>query len=256
MKGMKSQIVGVSIACLFLFSCVPQHKIVYLQSASEKQATEYHNQTQKNTRIESFDLLYITINSTDQQGFNLFAQEKQSFTSISDATLAVISYAVTDSGNVHLPVIGNVSVRGLTLEQAAARIEDSAKSILSKPIVNVRFVNTNVTILGEVLRPGNYPYTNEELTIFRAIGLAGDITEYGNRKEVVLIREKNKVITKYTLDLTSDDLFKSDFYYLRPNDLIYVKPLKIRRFGMKEYPFALVVTAVSSAFLVFYYVKK
>jgi polysaccharide export outer membrane protein len=196
---MKKYFAGAILGCIFLISCVPQHKILYLQSSEEKPTTEFQSLKRTNTRIEPFDLLYITINSADQQGFNLFSQEKQSFSSISDATLAVISYTVNDSGAVRLPVIGNIHVQGLSLEAAAHLIEDSARTILNKPIVSVRFVNTSITILGEVSKPGTYGYTNEELSIFKALGLAGDITEYGNRKQVMLIREKNKVITKYFL---------------------------------------------------------
>ncbi|HEV7230482.1 MAG TPA: polysaccharide export protein, partial [Bacteroidia bacterium] len=127
---------------------------------------------------------------------------------------------------------------------------------ISHPVVSVKFVNNNITILGEVAKAGTYAYPNEKLSLFNALGLAGDITEYGNRKKVTLIRESNNSIHKYNLDLTQDDIFKSEFYYLRPNDVVYVEPLKIRRFGMKEYPFTLIVSAITSAFLILYYVKK
>ncbi len=246
---------GITL-CILFFSCVPQHKIVYVQSPVEKKDAEYSMNNGKDLQIQPFDMLYINVASLDQPGYNFFNQEKQNYSSISDATLAILSYTVNDSGNVHLPILGSLHLQGQTLEGASRLIKDAVKGMLSNPMVSVRFVNSTITILGEVGKPGTYPFTNDHLTIFRAVGMAGDINEYGDRKNVTLIREKDKKIHKYNLDLTTDDLFKSDFYFLHPNDILYIQPLRIRRFGMKEYPFALVVSAITTVFLALYYVKK
>ena len=246
------------IAIFLLGSCVPQRKMVYVQTPNEKLENEYLVKNKKSLRIEPFDMLYITINSLDQAGYNFFNQENGggSSTSITDASLAVVSYTVSDSGTITLPILGKIKLQGQTLDEAALSIRNFTKNVLNNPIVSVRFVNNFVTILGEVARPGTYPYYREQLNIFYALGLSGDITEYGNRRNVTLIREKNKIINKYKLDLTKDEIFKSDFYYLRPNDVVYVEPLKIRRFGMKEYPFTLLFSAITSAFLILNYFKQ
>jgi len=252
------------IAFLFLgitvlfYSCVPQHKIVYVQSPADKTVGLYPGANKRGVTIEPFDLLYISVASAsaDPAAVNFFNQDKLNYNSLSELSLSVLSYTVSDSGAVTLPVIGKIKLQGLTLEQAAAVIRDSSVSYFSKPIVSVKYVNNNVTVLGEVAKAGTYPYTNEKLTIFNALGLAGDITEYGNRKNVVLIRETKDAVLKYRLDLTQDSIFKSPYYHLRPGDLVYVEPLKIRRFGMKEYPFALIVSAVTAVYVVLYYVKK
>jgi polysaccharide export outer membrane protein len=242
---------------MFFASCVPHKKILYVQSAAEKTEYEYAVASKKSVKIEPFDVLYISILSgSDHPGFNFFNQDKMNFNSLTEASLAVLSYSVNDSGNIILPVVGKIRMQGLTLNEAAATIKKATQKEIIDPVVTVKFVNSSVTVLGEVAKPGTYAYQNEKLNVFFALGLAGDISEYGNRKKVVLIRESNNAVHKYTLDLTTDDIFKSDYYYLRPNDVLYVEPLKIRRFGMKEYPFTLVVSAVTSAFLVLYYVKK
>ncbi len=253
---MKNTCLIVVIAALFA-SCVPQRKIVYAQSP-DKAKTDFEYPTAKSSSItiEPFDQLYVSITSVDPQGYNLFSQQKLNFNSLSDATTAVLSYTVSDIGTINLPSIGRLKVKGLNLEQAEALITDSCKTILNSPVVSVRFVNSNVTILGEVGNPGTYVYNKEQLSIFRALGLAGDIGEYGNRKKVAIIREKGKKVEKHYIDLTNEDIFKSEYYFVHPNDVIYVEPLKLRRFGMKEYPFTLVVSAVTSAFLILYYVKK
>jgi polysaccharide export outer membrane protein len=241
---------------LFFASCVPQRKMVYVQSPNEKAEYEFLVKNKKSLRIEPFDMLYISINSLDQSGYNFFHQENTGTMSVSDASLSILSYTVSDSGTITLPILGKIKLQGLTLDEAANSIKNFTKNVLNNPIVSVRFANNSITVLGEVSKPGTYPYFKEQLNIFYALGLAGDITEYGNRKKVTLIREKNKIINKYELDLTKDEIFKSDYYYLRPNDVLYVEPLRIRRFGMKEYPIALLLSAITSAFLILNYFKK
>ena len=247
----------VFITILLLASCVPQRKMVYVQSPNQKPDYEYLVKNKKSLRIEPFDMLFISINSLDQAGYNFFNQDgNSSSTSITEASLAVVSYTVSDSGTITLPILGKLKLQGLTLDEAALSIRNFTKNVLNNPIVSVRFVNNFITVLGEVSKPGTYPYYKEQLNIFYALGLAGDISEYGNRRKVILLREKNKIINKYHLDLTKDEIFKSDFYYLRPNDVLYVEPLKIRRFGMKEYPFTLFFSAITSAFLILNYFKQ
>ncbi len=242
----------------FLTACVPHSKIVYVQSSTDKAKYEYFSESKKSVKIEPFDVLYISINSADGEhsGYNFFNEDKQHYNSVSELSLSVLSYTVNDSGNIILPVVGKIKMQDLTLTEAALLIKEKTKKEISDPIVSVKFVNSTVTLLGEVAKPGTYAYQNEKLTVFYALGMAGDITEYGNRKKVVLIRESNNIVHKYFLDLTQDAIFQSDFYYLRPNDVLYVEPLRIRRFGMKEYPFALVASLITSALLVLFYVKK
>ena len=239
-----------------LASCVPQRKMVYVQSPNEKAEYEFLVKNKRSLRIEPFDMLYISINSLDQSGYNFFHQESGGTMTVSDASLSIMSYTVSDSGTITLPILGKLKLQGQTLDEAANTIKSFTKNVLNNPIVSVRFSNSNVTVLGEVLRPGTYPYFKEQLNVFYVLGLAGDITEYGNRRKVTLIREKNKIINKYQLDLTKDEIFKSDYYYLRPNDVLYVEPLRIRRFGMREYPFTLFFSAVTSAFLILNYFNK
>jgi polysaccharide export outer membrane protein len=241
---------------VFFASCVPQRKMVYVQSPNEKAEYEFLVKNKKSLRIEPFDMLYISINSLDQSGYNFFHQENGGTMTVSDASLSILSYTVSDSGTITLPILGKLKLQGLTLDEAANSIKNFTKNVLNNPIVSVRFANNSITVLGEVSKPGTYPYFKEQLNIFYALGLAGDITEYGNRRKVTLIREKNKIINKYELDLTKDEIFKSDYYYLRPNDVLYVEPLRIRRFGMKEYPIALLLSAITSAFLILNYFKK
>jgi polysaccharide export outer membrane protein len=229
-------------------SCVSQKRMIYIQQNNNK---ESYTNIRSDLLIKPFDLLYINVTSLDQQGYNFFAQDKGSY-AVTTELLNVISYTVSDSGEVKLPVIGKIKINGLSLDQAEKVIENAYRSSLNNPSASIRFVNNLVTILGQVSRPGTYPFQTPHINIFNAIGLAGDITEYGDRKRVTIIREeKNNEIKRFTLDLTSDDILQSSNLYVRPNDVIFVEPLKTRWWGMQHFPFELIFSAITTALLIY-----
>jgi polysaccharide biosynthesis/export protein len=238
------------IIAILASSCVSQKHMIYIQQKENKETYINHR---NDLLIKPFDLLYINVTSLDQQGYNFFSQEKGSFT-VTTELLSVISYTVSDSGQVKLPVIGKLNISGLTLDKAEQTIESAYKNYLNNPSVSIRFVNNLVTILGQVGRPGTYPFATPHINIFNALGLAGDITEYGNRKRVTIIREeKNNEIKRITIDLTKDDLLLSSDLYIRPNDVIFIEPLRSRWWGMQNFPFELIFSAVTTAILVLSY---
>lgn len=241
---------------VLISACVPQRKIEYMQSP--KGQLEFNNNwsgNKKSIRIDAFDFLYIKVNTIDQPEYNFFNQENQGNVSISEESLSIMGYTVDDLGFVSLPVVGKVKVKDLTVDEAALAIKDALKGVLNTPIVSVRLVNNSITVIGEVFKAGTYKYPDDQINVFQALGLAGDITEYGDRKKAILIREKGKTIHKYSLDLTKDDIFRSEYYYLRPNDVLYIAPLRIRRFGMKEIPFALILTFINTLVVTLVYAK-
>jgi len=134
-------------------------------------------------------------------------------------------------------------------------LKDSLKNVLSLPVVSVKLVNRYVTVLGEVRNPGHYPFSQDRLSIFSAIGLAGDVTDYGNRNEVILIRNENKINTRYNIDLTKSEILATNFYYLRPNDLIYVKPLRNKFWGMRQFPFTILFSTITTGLLIYNVIK-
>jgi polysaccharide export outer membrane protein len=150
-------------------------------------------------------------------------------TTLGTGTLA--GYLVSPDGNIQFPVIGTISVLGKTKSELGSYISTELKErkLLIDPIVNVRFLNFRVSVLGEVTRPGVFTIPNEKLNILEALGLAGDITIYGKKENVLLIREDDngqKVIKR--LNLNSQEIFNSPYYFLRSNDVIYVEPSKDR----------------------------
>jgi polysaccharide biosynthesis/export protein len=243
----------IFVFAIFAVSCVPQKQITYLQQKENKQV---YTSQKTDLLIKPFDLLYINVTSLDQQNYNFFSQEKGSY-GVTPEFLSMISYNVNDSGQIKLPVIGKLKLSGFTLAQAEKTVEEAYRNYLNNPSVSVKFVNNIVTVLGQVTSPGTYSFQTPQINIFNAIGLAGDITEYGNRKKVLIIREeKNKEISRYEVDLTKDDILQSNNLYIRANDIIIIDPLKKRWWGMKDIPFELIFSSITTAVLVIEYLKN
>jgi polysaccharide export outer membrane protein len=135
-----------------------------------------------------------------------------------------VGYLVDPDGTINFPVIGRIPVGGLTRQQATEKITNLIKEHVKDPIVNIRYTNFTVTVIGEVARPASFVVPTERITILEAIGLAGDMTVFGKRESVLIIREKDGVRSTTQVSLNSKDILTSPFYYLKQNDIVYVEP--------------------------------
>lgn len=214
---------------LLLGSCVSKEKIVYFQSASETDdpmVTEITN-SYKPT-IREGDILTIIVSSISKEAndmFNPYTQAlpyQQSVGTI--APTPVIGFLVDKSGNIQLPMVGTLSVKDLTTEEATALISKELEKYLISPTVNVRIANYKISVLGEVVRPADYTIPNEKITLPQALALAGDLTVFGKRENILIIREENGKRTFARVDIRDREMFNSEYYYLHPNDIVYVEP--------------------------------
>jgi polysaccharide export outer membrane protein len=137
-------------------------------------------------------------------------------------------FLVDENGEVNIPVVGKVKLEGLTKSQATELIEKGIEEYIVDPVVSIQFANFKVTVIGEVKNPSTFYVPSEKLNIFEALGLAGDMTEFGLREDVSLIRESDGIRTVTTLDLNDKNLLASPYYSLKQNDVIYVKPDKMK----------------------------
>jgi polysaccharide export outer membrane protein len=209
--------------------------------------------------LKSNDELFIQVNSLDEAATNVFsnasAQVSLNAGTIQPYGASLLSYSIDKDGYLLLPVIGKIFVKDKTLSEVSVLLKDSLSHVLSQPIVTVKLVNRYVSVLGEVNTPGHFSYAQDKLTIFDAISLAGDITDYGNRNEVILIRNENKENVRIKLDLTKSDILSSSYYNLRPNDIVYVKPLRKKFWGMRQFPFTVVLSTITTGLLIYNYIK-
>lgn len=210
-------------------------------------------------RLKPNDELFIQFKSLDDPAANVYSmvngQQSLSTTNLDPYAASLLSYAIDKEGYLELPILGDIMVKDKTLSEVRTLLTDSLSHILSQPIVTVKLVNRYISVLGEVKQPGHYPFAQDKLSIYDAVGIAGDMTIYANRKNVTLTRnEKGKNIL-VQIDLTDPNILASEYYFLRPNDMIYIKPMKKRIWGMPDFPFAIILSTLSVT-LLFYSVIK
>ena len=214
---------------LLLTSCVNTKKIVYFNNVED--TTFYSGNIEKQNLIEPNDILGITISSLNAEAsaaFNLQNNNISRATTVTGSNTESGGYLVNSNGTVELPMLGTIKAAGLTKIQLKDNITNLIlkRKLLIDPIVDIRYLNYEVTVLGEVAKPTVITVPSEKISLLKAIGLAGDLTIYGKRDNVLLIREENgKKITRH-IDLNSGNFFNSPYYYLQPNDVIYVEPNK------------------------------
>jgi polysaccharide export outer membrane protein len=240
---------SITLGIVLLSACVPNRKVVIVQDKSPENVQEINNMyfvdEPVDNAIRQGDELYIKISSADE---NETVFDKSTDERIYDP--ALLSYTVDDQGYIKLPYVDKVKLSGLLLDEAATKIEKELSQYLYFPAVFIRFVNNKVTILGEVNRPGVYVFNYKSVNVLQAIGYAEDISIFGNRQKVLIIREEGDHRSKYELDLTSNMVLSSPYYNIKSNDVIYIEPLKRKKWGMSEFPWSLLLSAVSLTIVV------
>lgn len=219
---------------LMLSSCTSTKQVVYLQNASIEKK-EPIGQSYEMT-IQPDDLLGIIVNSRNPELTVPFTLSTTSFQAGKSDPLSMTGsqqmqgLLVDFEGNINFPVLGSIPVAGLTrmelIELLQGKLIDGG--YISDPIVTVKFLNFKVSVLGEVSRPGTFSLTSDRVSLFDALSMAGDLTIYGKRDKVRVIRENDRERELYCLDLRSSDIFDSPAYYLRQNDVVYVEPNRIK----------------------------
>jgi polysaccharide biosynthesis/export protein len=254
----KIRYVIIGITLIIFSGCVTQKDVEYMQG-SNRTPKSYIEAEVLDYRLKPNDELYIKVNSLDDPTSNIFStasgQQSSGTESLSPYSASLLSYAVDKEGFLQLPIIGNIYVKDKTTSEVSLILIDSLSHILSQPVVKVKLVNRYISVLGYVRTPGHYPFSQEKLTIYDALGLAGDMTIFANREEVILTRNENGKNYLIKLDLTSPEILGSNYYYIRPNDVIYVKPLKKRIWGISEFPFGILLSSLSFSLLVYSIIK-
>lgn len=257
MAIMKHVLYSISICCMALLcSCVSQRKLSYLRDVTAESADSI-NQTYTPLRenyITQGDLLSIFVNAMDITAVQAFSLPVVNVQNVNSRTIVTTSgggtvqgYWVDPDGNIDFPVLGKLHVEGLTTTMLKDTLTELISRSVKDPIVNVGFLNFSVTVLGEVSKPGRYVVTDQGLTIFDALGLAGDLTIYGKRNNVLVSREVNGKMEFARLNLNDEAIFASPYYHIRQNDVIYVEPSNARAISSQNIPLYLsMITTLGS----------
>lgn len=242
---------------MLLSSCVTQSKLEYLQDENNN-IKAFDEAVYPDYKLKPNDELYIQINSLDEAAAGIFSgarDQTYSIGTIQPYGASLLSYSVDKDGFLFLPVIGNVQVMDKTLSEVSENLKESFSHILNQPVVSVKLVNRYVSVLGEVNTPGHFAYSQEKLSIYDALALAGDVTIYGNRTNVILVRNVNGQNMRINVSLNSSQILSSEYYHLRPNDILYVKPLKQRFWELDKFPYSIILSTITTAILIYTVIK-
>ncbi len=239
------------ILALAFTACTPQRQMVYMQ---DKQELGDELPVRPETyRLKAGDILHVRVMSADLEAMQIFNMDETGRFSargadVGDPHMFLYGYTINEAGKIHLPVIGPVAVKGLSLDEAHDHIQELANEYLVDATVSVKIVNFSVTVLGEVNSPGNFYVYDHEFTIMDALALAGDLTDFGNRN-ILIVRQTDNGLRFSTLDITDRAAVSSELFYLQPNDLVYVEPSITKRFGFAQFPFGVVFSLISTTLL-------
>lgn len=219
-------LISVALFSLLFTSCVSKKDILYVQnidSTLSDQVTSYENKLQQD------DVLRITVSSKNMEtvapyNATIGIAANSGMQAMGQARL--LDYLVNSDGSIIFPQLGKIKVAGLTRLEAQSLIQSKLREFVTDAEVDLRIVNFKFTILGEVNRPGTFTTSDNRMTLIQALGMAGDLTIYGKRDSILIIRDTNGVQTSARINITNSDFIYSEYYYLNQNDTIIVDPNK------------------------------
>jgi len=243
----------------FMFaSCIPQKKMLYMQVKNDSDTlTSFSNERKIDYRVQPGDNLYIRVVTLDEKTTLLLnpLSGGGSTSVASDASVYLTSYNVNENGYLDFPMTGEILVKNLTIDEVKTVLQDKLQLYMKEFVVIVKLVNYNITLLGEVQRPGQYKVYQDNINIFEAVSMSGDLTDFANRNKVAIIRQNKTGSEVVYVDMTKRDILLSEYYYLKPNDIVYVQPVKGKQFTFANFPYAIVFGFISSTILVLSYIK-
>lgn len=231
---LRREIVLVLLLVALMCSCVTRKQLAYMQVITSESAESINEnmKPQPEPRVKINDALVITVSALDPEAVLPYNLPNVSYASPNSENVPTSHtfqyYTVDANGDISFPVLGKLRVVGLSQSEVINMIQTKLRVQLVDPIVTMRFLNAKVTVLGEVKNPGTYLLNNGGMTLLEALGAAGDLTQYGNRANVLITRENNGKVEFARLDLKSDEIFTSPYFYLQQNDVVYVEPNQAR----------------------------
>ncbi|WP_348810450.1 polysaccharide biosynthesis/export family protein [Flavobacterium maritimum] len=234
---------------LLFFSCASRKDVVYYQNIDGAVSSEKTNSYE--IKIQPDDLLMIIVSADDPEiaiPFNLTTVSTPSLAnpSVISGQQTIQSYLVDASGMIDFPVLGKLKVSGLTRTEVLKMLNDKISDFIKNPIINLRIMNFKISVQGEVTVPGTYTVASERITLIEALSMAKDLTIYGKRDNILIIREIDGIKSYNRVDLTKADFINSPFYYLSQNDVVYVEPNKNKINGAAVGPNTSVLISITS----------
>lgn len=225
-----------SLICILLFASCTVRNLAYLSDLEEKRAYQELVSNNIEPKFQSDDLISISVNSLSAESNSLFNRGEMPVVSIAASYNASNpppatyndGYLIDKEGYIDFPVLGRVKLAGMSKVEAKKMLTTQLESYVKEPIVNIRYLNYKITVVGEVNKPSSFIIPSERINVLEALGMAGDMTHFGKRENVLLIREVEGVRTVIQMDLNSKEILNSPYFFLQPNDIIYVEPHRMK----------------------------
>ena len=242
---------------MVMTSCVSQKKVLYLQKEQMSDSIasiEYQNKRRFDYKVQPGDALYIRVSSMDKnfsEFFNSGGNNNNAGAyggggnSSGNAGIYLNCFNVNDEGTIDFPYAGKIYVKDLTIDEIQQKIQNIIGEYQKETIVYVKLGLFNLTVLGEVAKPGQYQIYQSDINLFQAIALAGNATDFANKKTIKIIHQTTEGSQIVRVNLNDADILENPEYYLKPNDIIYVEPLKIKKYGFTSVPYSTIISAVS-----------
>ena len=249
------------VLTMMFASCVPQKKMLYLKDAEMAAANiskEYVNDRSVNYKLQPGDNLFIRVlNTVDERtATSLSGDNTNRMQLSSDASIYLQSYTLDEEGCIEMPLTGKIELKNLTIDEARTKLQTELGKYVNQTTIIVKLSNFNLTVLGEVTRPGMYKVYQSQINLFEAVSMAGNMTNFAKNSEVRIIRQTDHGSEIVTVDMGQADILESPYYYLKPNDIIYVEPLKIKQWGFTTFPYSTVFSIISLAATLFVAFRK
>lgn len=245
-------IVLVIFILLSAMSCTQYKDIVYMQDRYNLQDTSQRTVSTKDNvdlTVKYDDNLYVNIYGANLAPLEMFSKSEMQRYNQSEYSLYMDGYMVDNKGFISLPLIGNVYVLDKTLAEIQEIIQKKINEYVVGAVAEVRLLSFKVTVLGEVRKPGTHSFLKREINLLEVLGAAGDIADSGNKKNVMIVRKnKNGITETFEVDMTHSSFFGKDAFWIKPNDIVYVKPLKAKMTRLNSTTASIVMSSLSTLF--------
>ncbi|NLN95972.1 MAG: hypothetical protein GX128_07375 [Bacteroidales bacterium] len=244
------------VLVLIFSSCISQKKLKYMVDDFPKSVYEHY--PRQDYKIQPGDNLFIQVLGLDAQTADLFSfQPSGAYRQYqtNDLSAYLSSYTVDPKGYVEFSIIGNIFVKDKTINEIKILLQEAISEYMRDATVIVKLVNFRVTLLGEVARPGQYPVYHTQINIFEALAMAGDLTQWGDRRNVHLIRSTKGESQVIKLDISGRKILESEYYFLMPDDILYVIPMEAKTFAFTTFPYSVVFSTITTALLILNFFK-
>ncbi|MBN1144475.1 MAG: polysaccharide biosynthesis/export family protein [Bacteroidales bacterium] len=227
-------------------SCISQNKVKLLQERTAREAAaEFANSKSTTYRLQSGDHLYIEVYSVDPKTSKFFQTD---FPDLMNPTyLYLKSFSVDESGYINFSFVNKMYVKGLTIAEVKDQIQNTLNEYFKESTAVVKLVNFEVSVIGEVNSPGSFTVYRDQLNLFQALGLAGGLKDFGNPKKVKLVRQSQTGSNLVELDLSNNKILESPYFYMQPNDIVYVEPLNAKSWSYSRFPYETILVLISTA---------